>query len=452
MVTIPSSIALAVLLACICLSFSYSEAPTYADLALALTPLQFTFAITQMRYVDDETQPDGVKSLRMNLLYAREAIDIFAYAYPRQNVIEAKRKLLGYNDDKPDTRLLIKRGNLIDLKQATSSVATNLENTDDLLLVIRRDLDEGYEVLGDFQDLAHSLVHYEVSDVELLRSKCLVWQQHFVQNMEARGYNNFLQSPSKNHLYDRPHKDLSRLFWGFRDTHPDPHLSGYANMALLLTSLAEEAGGDVLTEFLLLPQVYNEPQHSQFHMYRKLIRSLLAVVHFFPDIIIPDSIARMKTLEMTLSLSQEDLHHKRSSLKFSVPTMLLEWEQSLRLKISHIFGSLRGGILAAFGRSHHHSNSQNNVYQHDDDDDCGEAADASSVMEVLQTAFHDMGQVNNIVFAYNFYLGHGLEEEAEQQRLLVIEEWGKVSSWLKQQDVPSLLACFTKTLKTQWDL
>jgi len=456
MVTTLSSLTASCLILCSCFSYTLSQSPTYADLALALTPLQFSFAITQMRYLDDMSQPDDVKNFRMNLLYAREAIDIFAYAYPRQNANEAGSKISSLASKGSDTRTWHNKRSLMSLTDTTTTSAQNIvEHDDDLLLVIRRDLDEGYEVLGNFQDLAHSQVHYEPSDVELLRSKCLVWQERFVQDMEARSYLTFLHGPSKNQLHGRPLEDISKLFWGFKGAHPHLHLSGYANMALLLSSLAEEAGGDALTQLLQLPQVYEEPQHSQFHLYRKLIRSLLAVVHFFPSIIIPESVARMRSLEETSS-SQEVSTNRGyyAVVKDLVPARLRAWSQSswvptrLSQIIAGTFMKITSPVNDLSNLSTHHHKCQH----HEDNPSGDDEAAADSLMDMLQTVFHDMGQVNNIVIAYQFYMDHGLEQQTEQQRLLVLEEWGKVSTWLRQQHLPSLLSCFAQTIKTQWDL
>lgn len=96
---------------------------TYIELAASIVPLQFQSCLTQLN-LDSNIVPDGVKPLRSNLLHARDLIDIFSFAFP----------------------------------PVPCHASTCTSRPQDLLLSIRNDLDEGYTLLGDFQDLAHRCV------------------------------------------------------------------------------------------------------------------------------------------------------------------------------------------------------------------------------------------------------------------------------------------------------
>lgn len=67
------------------------------------------------------------------------------------------------------------------------------------------------------------------------------------------------------------HHHPRRLFWGFKGAHPSLALSGTANMALLASSQMLEAT-EQLPAVLAMQGIYDEPAHTQFHLYRKLIR------------------------------------------------------------------------------------------------------------------------------------------------------------------------------------
>lgn len=62
---------------------------------------------------------------------------------------------------------------------------------------------QGYELIGIFQDLAHSLVEYNETDVATRLAVCLEWKDQFIENEKERGYLHYITHPSKNTLYKR---------------------------------------------------------------------------------------------------------------------------------------------------------------------------------------------------------------------------------------------------------
>jgi hypothetical protein len=64
---------------------------------------------------------------------------------------------------------------------------------------------QGYEVIGEFQDLAHSLVEYNATDAARKLAVCLEWQGRFLANEEALNYVQYAANPSNDTLYHHSH-------------------------------------------------------------------------------------------------------------------------------------------------------------------------------------------------------------------------------------------------------
>lgn len=119
--------------------------PSYAALAQQLVPQQFNTALSLLLTLNASSRPDGVKPLRINLLYARELLDIFSYTYPNASATG--------NSLQQDSAA----GRTADAALPEPDPASNKHRPKhrDMYLAIRDDLNHGYEVLGGFQDLAH---------------------------------------------------------------------------------------------------------------------------------------------------------------------------------------------------------------------------------------------------------------------------------------------------------
>ena len=333
-------------------------------------------------------RPDGVKSLRVDILAARELIDIFIWAYPNST-----------------SQPTMKQGS----KKVTTSSARRVlhKSRDELILAIRSQLDAGYESLGNFQDLAHSLVAYNESDVIEARSACLSWRSSFLNEMLLHGFLGHLSQPSTGVLYHRKRSDLSPLFWGCKGT-PTPSIShtGLANLALMTTSMIKNSLED-LPPVIRLPQVHTpKANHEQFHNYRKLIRSLLAVLQFFPQLLPPQP-PDAPTSRITC--------FKQSSISW------MKWASC------HIHS-----LWCHFELT---PSSQCKI---------------SDPVSVLQKAFKDLGQVNNYVFAWSFYTARGDEEEAEEALQQVTQQWAQVQEWLVQVNMDQVLREMKAAIENEW--
>lgn len=374
--------------------------PTFAELARSLVPVQFDFALTFLESLNATTRPDGVKPLRINLLYARELLDMFSFAYP--NVTAANSGVI-----------------VLDIQAQRHA---------DILLQVRDDLNEGYEQLGAFQDLAHSLVKYNETDVEEYRAVCLNWQERFLSHLFLRDYTIFLKSPSADKLFDRPKSKLSKLFWGYNGAHPSLQLSGTANMAKLAVSLIEEAD-DQLPAVLEMEEIYSEPLHSRFHIYRKLIRSLLAVLQACPSMMPEEELSGGVGLMSVLE-------HFKGSLTTAVRVM----HQAL---INHQWSSRR--MAAEQGQT-------NGAISTGPADLSTSCLPYSDFAKTLGKIFRDLGQVNNWIISYQFYLERGEAEDAEESRQKVLSMWSDVKSWMAQQDLTTQFKCTGKALVRHWHL
>ncbi len=63
-----------------------------------------------------------------------------------------------------------------------------------------------------------------------------------------------------------------RFFWGYGDTWPLPELSGQQNIVRLVRRSQLAQVLDNYTAVVRLEHVYLEPDHTRFHLFRKLIR------------------------------------------------------------------------------------------------------------------------------------------------------------------------------------
>ena len=186
--------------------------------------------------------PSQVKPTRLSLLRARELVDLFIFAYDPA--------------------------------------------CEDLISSIRHELDEGYELMGLFQDLDHAHVEYKHKDLMRYLGLCLAWKSSFVSHANTQGYHKYLLHPSLDSLFPRDH--ISPLFWGCcnAQARPSLDLDGMGNFACLASAMAEddvERTGSLLS--IEADAVVSKSNHLMLHSYRKSLRSLSSLLAIFPDLI-----------------------------------------------------------------------------------------------------------------------------------------------------------------------
>lgn len=218
---------------------------TYGELAQDKVPGGMQEVLRLLPDLTNQSLPTEVKTLRITILEVRDLLDIFAFAYSPG---KSGRDLWSY---------------------------------------LRSDLDEGYESLGSFQDLAHSLVEYNETDVVVGRDRCLEWKSKFQGNLYTYDYSTYLSSPSLDTLHQRSKTHVSSLFWG-NHVRPSADLTGLQNMAKLAYRQLSLVLGSY-DEVVALEHVYRRKVHDVFHEFRKLLRSVLATTSLFPEIVRPDA-------------------------------------------------------------------------------------------------------------------------------------------------------------------
>jgi len=59
-----------------------AAAPSYGDLALKMTIPSFEKTISDLKELKESSMPTGVKKIRKSILYTRNLLDVFAFAFP----------------------------------------------------------------------------------------------------------------------------------------------------------------------------------------------------------------------------------------------------------------------------------------------------------------------------------------------------------------------------------
>jgi len=221
---------------------AWSANPSYNDLATQYVPSLYTTSVNLLPSMNSSTMPTDVKTLRKALLYCRDMLDIFAYAYPNNTEIGSK--------------------------------------TMDIWVDIRGDFNDGYTIIGNFQDLAHSGVNYNKKQLKERRNDCLDWKSSFVKNIQKYDYELFVNKVSSSQLFYRDPSELSAFYWEYVNVYPKSSLSGIENIAALERGLLNLADKNY-TIMTGLTAPYEDAQHTLFHDYRKLLRSITSTSEYF---------------------------------------------------------------------------------------------------------------------------------------------------------------------------
>jgi len=190
--------------------------------------------------------PTSVKPMRKALLYARNGLDIFIYAFPvwkAKGVFEAKEH--------------------------------------EVFNLVRGDLNVGYTLVGNFQDLQG--VNYTEKDLEKRLKPCLEWKAQFMANIRRYDYDRYINAISLDKLHDRPKTEMSKDYWRHVKGTPKEALTGLQNMAMLAAGQLTDAITDYHA-MIKLEKIWETAYHEQFHNYRKLLRAIYYVGSTFTKI------------------------------------------------------------------------------------------------------------------------------------------------------------------------
>jgi len=216
-----------------------NEDLSYAALGNDSIPENYFSLLEELPSLNSSTQPWEVHTLRKNIGYFRDLLDMFVYAF----------------------------------NNCTGDSCTDLWGK------LRKDVNDGYTLIGNYQDLNHSGVNYTNAQRIQLLDVCLSWLDNFTKDMKTYDYASVVWTADPNAMFVRPKSKLSPYFWGQVVPIPDLAITGLQNLAILEYALSLESVLNYTT-VMTLPEVYTTQNHSIFHGYRKLSRSILSIATY----------------------------------------------------------------------------------------------------------------------------------------------------------------------------
>jgi len=232
------------------MAFVCAAAPdaTFGELAQERAPLCYGKMLATLTSLTNVSTPDLVHAVRHNISDVRNLLDIFVFVFPKHSGPKGE----------------------------------------DVWPLLREDLDVGYTVIGDFQDLSHSGVNYTHHDLKKRLKTCLKWKASFLENEPKHGYDAFIRSALDGELVVRPSHDYSKDFWEYIGITPSLAKTGLENLAALERGIIGQLAANY-SRVVALTNIWDDAVHADFHDYRKLFRSANTVYGLFPAIYGPDA-------------------------------------------------------------------------------------------------------------------------------------------------------------------
>lgn len=223
----------------------------FCELAQSMLPIWYLKALSEMPIFTSTVMPGDVYTTRKIMLKTRDLMDVFSPVYPNK----------------------------------TGSM--------DMWKSIRNQLDQGYMIVGEFQDLHNAHVRYSQQQLEDYRVRVLDWKRDFDEFQQTHDVPTFLAAPTLESFY---HQE-SRLFW--QTLHTRAKGADPATPCLqLLGSKQLERALTYLRRAYPYTSVLNESVHKQFHNLRKELRSLVDEFELFGSVMIPTTHETNSAIEM----------------------------------------------------------------------------------------------------------------------------------------------------------
>jgi hypothetical protein len=331
-------------------AFDISTIPkniSFGDLASLMVPFYFQNSVdlcisTIVPNRDSSSTSDGdysptsvlpgeVFELRKAILKTRDLFDIFSPVYPRKLRLLGRQKT-GEEQEEDNMpggeRKMKKKGRgkhqRNDKEEILHKTKKNHHTVVDVWKILRRFLDDGYMLLGDFQDLNHAKISYTPKRLHQYQLQVWNWKEEFVafvaQNHEGimdylshacpskmekqeqelslanikssssqsqrKGKEERKQTPSRSCSYT--HSKSSHLFWGQTPSSQRP--DGNADEAsMVLSRLCSTQLSRALVylnqvlavDLVVDDKAVNQEVHETYHNLRKEIRSFLDTVDLF---------------------------------------------------------------------------------------------------------------------------------------------------------------------------
>ena len=116
-------------------------------------------ATTTTTYSTCLQPPSNVNNVRKQMLFVRDLLDIFSPIYSNTSKTTARKS-----------------------NRRHETVIMDVDGSVDPWATVRTELDVGYTLIGQYQDLDHSHVRYTIEDKSLLQYKILQWYNQFTKN------------------------------------------------------------------------------------------------------------------------------------------------------------------------------------------------------------------------------------------------------------------------------
>ncbi len=289
--------------------------------------------------------PGDVFKLRKTMLKTRDMLDVFSTVYSTQSSLD------DYSDEKHNDALLImnfepwkkvdeegegifesnyRNSGMDDTKRISDAEQQNgrrmrhheiRPKIKDLWYTLRKFLDRGYTLIGDFQDLDHAKIMHSSAQLAQYQLKVWQWCDEFMTYVteNRRLISLYLSLPCKTrkekknkqqHQCRYVHSHTSHLFWGSlhskRDL-PDGNVDkathvlgrlGYMQLGRaqaylvdvltrehVISTMTTKSGDDAQDE----AEDSENEVHETYHNLRKELRSFLDELDLFGDLLLPNS-------------------------------------------------------------------------------------------------------------------------------------------------------------------
>jgi hypothetical protein len=229
---------------------------TFGELAQQLLPVYYDDMLSGLVAVmSDHVMPDEIYAQRKSVLETRDLMDVFSPVYPPTTTTGNKHEGSSHNKD--------------------------------MWVLLRSYLDEGYEILGEFQDLYASHANYTQQYFDKLQNEVLTWNLDFAVFREKHDISAYLQAPSLTNKHYQ-HGKVSRLFWNNVKRHlPRGNSPAVASLHMLG---AQQINTTFQCMSLISPltSVLDFESHAEYHEVRKLLRSIQDEYNLFGTVMFPN--------------------------------------------------------------------------------------------------------------------------------------------------------------------
>jgi hypothetical protein len=157
---------------------------------------------------------------------------------------------------------------------------------DDSWEKLRSDLDEGYEVYGNYKDLYDTAQTTEgeidSEEKEELGELAMEWTEDYLKFESEKDVFQYLADTQVDFV-KRKKKNLPKYLWKKTRSKPKKYLSGVDNLRLLISNLCWQ-GNEDLKELYDVKDLTDYESEETFHDWRKSLRNVLKLVSFFPKL------------------------------------------------------------------------------------------------------------------------------------------------------------------------